>query len=101
MVVQMDFIVVLWVGDMTVQMDFIVVLWIGDTISLLCKYCTVWSHRVQFTRTCMTQTRGQHRQVLLVQAAFTLSSFSTLGDRLTHVADDMKEISGVLVPLAL
>ena len=43
MIVQMDFIVVLWVGDMNVQMDFIVVLWVGDRISLSCKYCTVWS----------------------------------------------------------
>ena len=29
MIVQMDFIVALWVGDMFVQRDFIVVVWVG------------------------------------------------------------------------
>ena len=51
MIVQMDFIVVLWVGDMTVQMDFIVVLWVGG------HECTDGLH-------CSAVGRGQDQLIV-------------------------------------
>ena len=41
-IVQMDFIVVWWIGDMIVQMDFIVALWVGDMFVQMDFIVVVW-----------------------------------------------------------
>ena len=45
----MDFIVVLWVGDMIVQMDFIVVLRVGDMIVQMDFIVVLWVRGHDYT----------------------------------------------------
>ena len=49
MIVLMDFIVMLWVGDMIVQMDFIVVLRVGDMIVQMDFIVVLWVRGHDYT----------------------------------------------------